>query len=161
MNSEREKQIAVIILMANITGKLGNSLTKSVNDFRRKIRKFLNRLYKHERKLYDKSLELATNSWNLASKNECSDMSVASTLDSLYLLIEDVPFVKKKLFTSRQFIVVYASIVGDKDEELTQEVEQASKEFTESLASALGYEKKKDLKRLIYTIRQNSIIKKG
>jgi len=157
----RKSEIATIMLMANITSKLGTNLTKNVNDFRRKLRKYLNKLEKHEKSIYAESFELASKAWAAANKPEHDNMSVASTLDSLYLLIDEVSWIKKKLFTSKQFTIVYSSIVHDRCEPLSLEVEQNSKAFIDDLVPLLGFEKRIGLKRLIYTIRQNSIIKKG
>ncbi len=161
MNS-RIKEIAVIMLIANITFKLGNNLTKNVNDFRRKLRKYLNKLQKHEKRLYEQCITESSFAWNEAynSRSEnLPNLSVASTLDSLNLLIEDVKWIKK-IYTQKQFMLVYASIINDKDGPLTAEVEQASKVFTDDLAKALGFKKPNQLKlkRMIYTLKQNKII---
>ena len=158
--TNRERELATLMLMANILYRLGDTLTKSVNKFRRDIRKALNKIAKHEKKLYQSSLDLAVSSWEEVNKDEHSNMSVAHTLDSLYLLIEDVKWVRK-IFTPKQFMLVYASIVQDKPVPLTAEIEQNSKKFTDELSEALGFKKKNDLKRLIYTLKQNAIIDKG
>jgi len=159
MTNDRTKSIATLMLIANITFKLGNELTHTVNSFRRSLRKYLNKLQKHEKKLYKESQDLASKAWETAynSREEnLPNLSVASTLDSLNLLIEDVKFVKK-IYTQKQFIQVYSSIVQDKGEPVALDVEKASKEFTEVLAASLGFEKKNNLKRLIYTLKQNRI----
>ncbi len=163
--TNRVKEIATLMLIANITFKLGNELTRTVNDFRRSLRKYLNKLQKHEKKLYEEAQALASTAWDTAyhSREEnLPNLSVASSLDSLNLLVEDVKWIKK-VYTQKQFIVVYLSIIQDKTEPLTVDVEQASKEFTDILAKSLGFERPNQLKlkRLIYTIKQNNIIKKG
>ncbi len=156
MTSNRERELATLMLMANILYKLGDNLTVSVNKFRRSIRKQLNKIQKHEKKLYQSSLELATKAWEVSKKGH-TDMSVASTLDSLYLMVEDVKWIRK-IFTAKQFQLVYASIMQDKPVPITAEIEASSKKFTDELSEVLGYEKKKDLKRLIYTLRENKIL---
>jgi len=163
--TNRVREIATLMLIANITFKLGNELTRNVNDFRRSLRKYLNKLQKHEKKLYDQCVVESSRAWDEAynsREKNLPNLSVASTIDSLNLLIEDVKWVKK-VYTQKQFMLVYASIIGDKGDPLTVEIEQASKLFTNSLAKALGFKQPNQakLKRLIYTIKQNAIIKKG
>ena len=157
----RTRELAVVMLMANILLKLGHNLTSNVNSFRRKLRKVLNHIEKHEKKLYQESLTLASNSWESVNKEDHTNMSVASTLSSLYLLIEDVTWIKKKVCTPKQFILIYNSIVQDKPVALTAEIEANSKRFTDELSDALGFEKKRDLKRMIHIMRENKIIKDG
>jgi len=101
-------------------------------------------------------MELATESWDIAfhSREEnLPNLSVAATLDSLYLMIQDVKWIKKT-FTYNQVMMVYASILGDKDDELSVEVEIASKEFTDVLRESLGFEKKDKLKLMIQKIKE-------
>ena len=150
MNKERE--LATLMIMTNILFKLGNSLTKTVNSFRRKLRKMLNHMQKHDVELYRSSLKLATATWESVNKNNHTDMSVASTLDSLNLLIEDCIWVKK-IYTQKQFQLVYASIVQDKPVSLTAQIEANSKKFTDELGTELGFKKKKNLKLLIKKIK--------
>jgi len=151
VNDERIRSLATLMLMANILYKLGDNLTVSVNKFRRSIRKQLNKIQKHEKKLYQSSLELATKAWEVSKKGH-ADMSVASTLDSLYLMIEDVKWIRK-IFTPKQFQLVYSSIMQDKPVPITAEIEASSKKFTDELGAALGFKKKKNLKLLIKKIK--------
>lgn len=163
--NNRKKEIAVIILMTNITFKLGNDLTKRVNEFRRSLRKYLNRLIKHEKSLYDECLVMAEIAWDEAYNNRDmnNDLSIASTLNSLNLLVEDVKWIKTKIYTQKQFVIVYASITQDKPAPLTVEIEQASLKFTNKLAKSLEFEQPNQLrlKRMIHTLKQNNIIDKG
>ena len=150
----KTKELAVVMLMANILVKLGINLTRNVSTFRRKLRKVLDHMDKHEHELYKKSLALASNSWESVNKEDHTDMSVASTLSSLYLLVEDVTWVKKKVCTPKQFILIYNSIVQDKPVDLTSEIEANSKRFTDELSEALGFKKKDKLKLMIQKIKE-------
>jgi len=46
----RKRELATLILIANVTQKLGTNLTKTVNNFRRSLRKTLNKIEKHEKR---------------------------------------------------------------------------------------------------------------
>jgi len=156
----RIREISTIMLIANITHQLGNKLPRTVNAFRRSFRKYLNKLEKNERAIYNKSLQLATKAWDESynDREKTNDLSVASTLDSLNLLIEDVKWVRAKVYTQKQFIAVYASIINDRDVFISAELEASSKEFTDTMAKALGFKEKNNLKLLLYTLKQNRII---
>ncbi len=159
----RKKELATLLLMANIVSKLGSELTKKVNQFRKKLRKHINHIEKNEKELYTEAHALATRAWGEANdkrEENLANLSVASTLDCLNLLVEEVKWINKKVYTQKQFIEIYASIVEDKAVALTYEVENASKLFINDIAEALGYDKPTEnkLKRLIWNLKQNKIL---
>ena len=157
---QRQREVAVAMLMAQITIKLGTDLTKNVNQFRRKLRHFINTTQRNEESLYKESLALADRAWNKAFSERSegkNDLSVASTLSSLYLLVDDCTWFRKKITTPKQFETVYLSIANDRDEPLTHDIEIASDEFINTISEALGFDLPTNtkLKRMILIMRQN------
>ena len=159
----RRRELATLLIIANITGKLGVELTRVVNQFRRRLRGAINKIERDENALYLEAKALATRAWGEATDNRkenIPDLSVVMTLGNLNVFVEDTKWIAKKVYTQKNFIQVCASITDDRDTEITVAVEKASNQFINTIAESLGYDLPTNtkLKRMILIMRQNKEI---
>ena len=157
---ERKRSLATLMLIANITVKLGTELTRNVNQFRRKLRNNINAIERNENSLYKEAYALADRAWDKGfnqRQEQVNNLSVVMTLIHLNMLIQDTKWISKKVYTQRQFELVCQNITDDRDTEITLETEKASKEFINTIAEALGFDLPSNdkLKRMILIMKQN------
>jgi hypothetical protein len=146
--TDRQKEIVILMLMAIMVYELDKP-TKPVSDLRKRLRKFINHLAKHEKSIYDECMNKANEVWAKVTleykDNPDVKLLVSTTLVALYAFIDEVKWIKKKVFTERVFNLAYQSLIHNA---IHQEMgdEQETYHLVERLAHHLGMIKDRQLK---------------